>query len=462
MSEELYELVPLGWGEAKLGEIVADITYGFTASSTSLAVGPKMLRITDIQDEKVNWDTVPFCKISDEEKQKFLLKSGDLVFARTGATVGKSFLIRGEIPESVYASYLIRVRSAVPEINDYLSLFFKSPNYWSQISDFSAGIGQPNVNGTKLKELLIPLPPLAEQIRIADKLDALLARVEAGRERLERVPKLLKRFRQSVLSAAVSGELTREWRGGGEAEWEKATGHDVFSFITSGSRGWAEYYSDSGSIFIRIGNLEHHNIALDLRNIQYVKPPRGAEGLRTRVQADDILISITADVGMIAHIDHDIGEAYINQHICMARPKPENNARYLAYFLTAPNGGLAHLKNIQRGATKVGLTLGDIRGTVFQLPPLAEQAEIVRRVEALFAIADRIEAKYAAALSSFDRLTPALLAKAFRGELVPQDPNDEPASVLLERIRAARRRKAGSVAEVATRKPQRAAGTGER
>ncbi|WP_189068150.1 restriction endonuclease subunit S [Deinococcus radiotolerans] len=368
---------------------------------------------------------------------------GDVLYIKDGATTGIAVNNSTSEPFSLLSS--VALIKPIHNVLDprFLKHWLNSPATFRRLTGDMTGTAIKRLVLKQLRAVELPLPPLPEQVRIADKLDALLARVESGRERLERVPKLLKRFRQSVLSAAVSGELTREWRGGGDAEWEKATGHDVFSFITSGSRGWAEYYSESGSIFLRIGNLEHHNIALDLRNIQHVKPPRGAEGLRTRVQVDDILISITADVGMIAHIDHDIGEAYINQHICMARPKPENNARYLAYFLTAPNGGLAHLKNIQRGATKVGLTLGDIRGTVFQLPPLAEQAEIVRRVESLFAIADRIEAKYAAALSSFDRMTPALLAKAFRGELVPQDPNDEPASVLLERIRAAREAEGG-------------------
>lgn len=302
-----------------------------------------------------------------------------------------------------------------------------------------------------LRDSVLPLPPLPEQKRIADKLDAVLARVDACRDHLDRIPAILKRFRQSVLAAATSGNLTENWRvdNGNEVDaWRIAKGAEVFSFITSGSRGWAGYYADSGAIFLRIGNLDHETIVLDLSEIQYVNPPEGAEGSRTRVQLNDILISITADVGMVGLVSEPLGDAYINQHICLARPKVEYSPRYLAYFLASPTGGLGRLQYLSRGATKVGLTLGDIRELEFKLPSLEEQTEIVRRVESLFAYADRLEARYAAARAQAEKLTPSTLAKAFRGELVPQDPNDEPASVLLERIRAQRD-------ELMTAKPKR-------
>ena len=120
---------------------------------------------------------MPYCKIDSKDVQKYLLKENDLVFARTGATVGKSFIIQGNFPASVFASYLIRVRCLQPDSANYLAYYFRSHDYWQQITDFSAGIGQPNVNGSKLKELNIPLPPFAEQMRIVRKLDELLAQV---------------------------------------------------------------------------------------------------------------------------------------------------------------------------------------------------------------------------------------------------------------------------------------------
>lgn len=206
------ESIPANWCVTKLDNISSDISYGYTAKSSSDHIGPRLLRITDIQDNRVDWSGVPFCEIDEKAKCKYLLQSGDLVVARTGATVGKSFLIRGEIPESVYASYLIRVRLPEQASIEFLSYFFQSPDYWKQITEFSAGIGQPNVNGSKLKDLSVPLPPLAEQKQIAAKLDELLAQVDTIKTRLDAIPHILKRFRQSVLAAAVSGKLTAAWR----------------------------------------------------------------------------------------------------------------------------------------------------------------------------------------------------------------------------------------------------------
>jgi type I restriction enzyme S subunit len=202
--------LPQEWLLTKLESLTTDISYGYTASSTTEAVGPKLLRITDIQNNKVNWTNVPYCQIEEHKLNKYTLQKNDLVFARTGATVGKSFLIKKTPPNSVYASYLIRVRSASEELISMLSHFFNSGQYWQQITEFSTGIGQPNVNGTKLKGLLVPLPPPAEQKIIADKLDELLAQVDTLKARLDAIPAILKRFRQSVLAAAVSGKLTEE------------------------------------------------------------------------------------------------------------------------------------------------------------------------------------------------------------------------------------------------------------
>jgi type I restriction enzyme, S subunit len=135
-----------------------------------------------------------------------------------------------------------------------------------------------------------------------------------------------------------------------------------------------------------------------------------------------------------AFIRENLGEAYINQHLCLARQTGEYHGAYLAHYLVSPLGGLSQLTEMQRGVTKAGLTLGDIRSVQLMIPELDEQIEIVHRIEKLFAFADRLETRYQKARKKCDQLTPALLEKAFQGELVPQDPNDEPASILLEKI----------------------------
>lgn len=424
--------LPAGWTETTLGEIASQGQYGWTSKAADNGQ-VKYLRTTDITSGQIDWDTVPFCQDNPPDVDKYKIALGDILISRAGS-VGFSALIQ-DVPSTpaVFASYLIRYIPK-PEVNSkYLAHFLKSPSYWQQISDAAAGIALANVNAKKLANVVLPLAPLDEQKRIAEKLDSLLTRVDSCERHLERVPQILKRFRQSVLAAATSGRLTEDWRnerGISIEDWDTKTGKDIFPFITSGSRWWAKYYSDSGSIFIRVGNLDHDTIELDLSNIQYVTPPDDAESKRTRVQVGDILISITADVGMVGYVRKDIGDAYTNQHVCIARQTGEYNGEYLAYYLTSPVGGLGQLTKAQRGATKAGLTLGDIRELIIQIPSPEEQAEIVRRVESLFAYAERLEARYLSASGRVARLTPSLLEKAFRGELVEQDPNDEPASAL--------------------------------
>ena len=147
----------------KLSEISSKIVYG--VSESAKAEGSyKLLRITDIQDNKVNWSTVPLTDFPEDKVGNYLLNVGDILFARTGATVGKSYLVDDSVPDnSIYASYLIKVRISHFINSDYVKLFFESGFYWQQIADSSVGVGQPNVNGTSLGNLWLPIPPFQEQ-----------------------------------------------------------------------------------------------------------------------------------------------------------------------------------------------------------------------------------------------------------------------------------------------------------
>lgn len=207
MSDEL----PQGWAETMVGEVAEDISCGFTAKATTSPVGPRLLRITDIQNGSVQWESVPYCEITKEKASSYILRNGDIVFARTGATTGKSFRIRS-CPGAVFASYLIRVRPSACTLPEFLAHFFQSTSYWNQISENISGSAQPNCNASKLATISLPLAPLAKQRRIVAKLEALLGKVDASQQRLAKIPVLLKRFRQSVLAAACSGRLTADWR----------------------------------------------------------------------------------------------------------------------------------------------------------------------------------------------------------------------------------------------------------
>ena len=193
-----------GWTEACVGVFCEQPQYGYTASATAEPVGPKMLRITDIQDGKVDWDLVPFCHCPKPEQ--YLLQKDDIVFARTGATTGKSFLIR-ECPETVFAFYLIRLRVQELVTVDYLYQYFQTPSYWAQITDTMKGTGQPNVNGKKLANIHVPIAPPEDQRRIVAYLDGLQSKVDALKRLQAATAVELNAVLPSVLDRAFKGEL---------------------------------------------------------------------------------------------------------------------------------------------------------------------------------------------------------------------------------------------------------------
>jgi len=171
-----YARLPKKWELCRLGNISEKIQYGLSNSAQTHG-NFRLLRITDIQGGRVDWDSVPYTTIDEEQAADFVLCENDIVFARTGATVGKSYMIYALPAQSVFASYLIRVKLA--EVNPkYIKVFFESKQYWKQIIDKSVGTGQPNVNGSKLREIVVPLPPFTEQQRIVDAIEIIFEQLD--------------------------------------------------------------------------------------------------------------------------------------------------------------------------------------------------------------------------------------------------------------------------------------------
>ena len=204
IEDEIPFELPEGWEWARLGCITDVIQYGLSNSAESTG-DYRLLRITDIQNDCVNWDTVPFT--CTDEPEKYLLHKNDIVFARTGATVGKSFLITDLPYASVYASYLIRIRLIKGISSNYIYQFFNSYCYWEQVTDKAVGVGQPNCNGTALKELFIPLPPQAEQNRIVPVANNLLKIVDVITFERESLSELIQTTKSKILDLAIRGKL---------------------------------------------------------------------------------------------------------------------------------------------------------------------------------------------------------------------------------------------------------------
>ena len=204
IEDEIPFELPEGWAWTRLGCITDVIQYGLSNSAESTG-DYRLLRITDIQNGCVNWDTVPFTYT--DEPEKYLLHKDDIVFARTGATVGKSFLITDLPYVSVYASYLIRIRLINGISANYIYHFFNSYCYWEQVTDKSVGVGQPNCNGTALKELFIPLPSQAEQNRIVPVADNLLKIADVITSERESLSELIQTTKSKILDLAIRGKL---------------------------------------------------------------------------------------------------------------------------------------------------------------------------------------------------------------------------------------------------------------
>ena len=172
-EEKPFEL-PNGWLWEKLGNLTSDIHYGYTASAKHDSYGVRLVRITDIQDDKVNWPTVPACEITENKSKTYLLENNDILIARTGGTIGKSYLVENISLDAVFASYLIRVKKISAMYAPYIKTYLGSQLYWGQLYDNASGTGQPNVNATALKSLAIPIPPEGEQKYIVSKVNSLL------------------------------------------------------------------------------------------------------------------------------------------------------------------------------------------------------------------------------------------------------------------------------------------------
>jgi|TARA_R110002060_G_scaffold68010_4_gene76683 type I restriction enzyme S subunit len=344
-----------------------------------------------------------------------------------------------------YASTGFEVIKSVGVDSRYLFALVKTQNFINAISGVVQGALYPAAKSSDVQNYVFPLAPLNEQIRIADKLDSILAKVDAAQARLDKIPNILKRFRQSVLAAATSGELTKEWRENKDThkitekyyapkEWDLFVFEKLTDVVTSGSRGWAKYYSDQGSTFIRAQNI--NSDYLNLSDIAFVSLPEKAEGRRTKVENHNLLITITgANVTKAARVKDDILDAYVSQHVALVKLKKNEFSPFIELFIKAENSGRGQLLELAYGAGKPGLNLQNIKGLKIALPSIEEQKEIAFKVERLLSKADAIEKKYHRAKAKINRLTQSILAKAFRGELVSQDQNDEPASELLARIK---------------------------
>ena len=208
--------------------------------------------------------------------------------------------------------------------------------------------------------------------------------------------------------------------------WDSAKLAELTEFVTSGSRGWAKHHADDGPLFLRIGNLDRDTIRIDLSDSQHVRPPEGAEGRRTGVKPGDILLSITADVGMVGLATANLGEVYVNQHVALLRPLPSVDSRGLAYTMLDPSGLQELARKAQYGATKPGLSLIQVRDFNVRVPPVAEQHRIVEAIESYLTRLDDAVASLERVQAKLKAYHASVLKAAVEGRLVPTEARPSP------------------------------------
>ncbi len=465
--------LPKSWHEVEIGE-VADVIGGGTPKASDLSnfadPGTAIAWLTPADLSKYTKKEIAYGKRDLSPKgleisSAKLIPKGSLLFS-SRAPIGYVAVASNEISTNQGFKSFVFTKHID---SSYAYYYMKSIR--SLAEERGTGTTFKELSGAAAKKLPFIVAPLNEQTRIANKLDSLLVKVDTAQIRLEKIPTLLKRFRQSVLAAATSGELTREWRGNIQTNianeinelvkkkealistkivkkdlvfvaskdievpdtWSVVNLGGLASKVTDGEHKTPERESE-GRYLISARNVRDG--AISLAKVDYVGEEEFKK-LRKRCDPDkgDILISCSGSVGRIALCDKDNEYVMVRSAALVKTDLMSQNNTYLMYALQSPVLQQIIIEK-SKSTAQANLFLAPIKELPVPFPPMKEQKEIVRRVESLFTLADTVEKQYQAAKQRVDRLSQSILAKAFRGELVPQDPNDEPASVLLDRIRA--------------------------
>lgn len=472
MSEELWPL-PSTWAWASFGDVAQVCSDLRDPTST-----PDAFHLAPNYVESGSGRLIGLGTVASDgvRSPKHAFRPGQIVYSKIRPYLAKAVLVEFEGLCSA-DMYPITSRAQVMEPR-YLLRWLVSPAFTSKASESQGRTVLPKINQEALNTKPVPVAPLPEQKRIADRLDAVLARANACRERLDRMSGLLNRFRQSVLAAATSGDLTREWReehpalGDArvlssklEAAHSAAGGHKVGNAApaTDGVHdltaemfpsGWSLLtlrelvrperpitYGilkpgpelEKGVPYVRVADFP--NDRLNLATIRKTSPAMDEEFKRSRLQRGDLLLSIRGTVGRLIVVPPELERANITQDTARLSIQPEVNASFVLWALRS-DLVQQRMKGALKGVAVRGINIGDVRALQIPLPSRAEQDEIVRRVEELLSQCDEIAGKVERSRRCLGRLTQSVIAKAFRGELVPQDPDDEPASILLARIRS--------------------------
>ena len=419
--------IPESWKWVRWGNLSQSIQYGYNASAQSRG-RIKMVRISDIQNEKVLWDTVPYCNISEEEIDTYRLKKNDILFARTGGTVGKSFLVN-EIPEeAIYAGYLIRTSYSTKLYPKYMKYFMGTKLYWNQLHNGTIATAQPNCNGQTLSKMMLPLPPYEEQKRIANKIDELLPYVDRYATAYEKLEKFNVKFpedmKKSILQYAIQGKLVEQRPEEGNAEElyqqiqeekrklikegkikkEKPLAEiteDEIPFDIPESWKWCRLsqivdvrdgthdspkYVPEGIPLVTSKNLSEGTI--DYGNVKYITQTDADKiNERSAVDDDDILFAMIGSIGNPVLVKKDREFCIKNMALFKKYENTKIDMNYLYWFFYYAQYAL---KAEASGGVQSFISLTRFRGYLIPLPPYEEQKRIANKIDELLPYCDQL------------------------------------------------------------------------
>jgi type I restriction enzyme S subunit len=470
---DMLEDLPLGWTHTTINEV--------TAKTSQRRPEPEE-EFLYIDISSIDRDTKrieePKLLVGENapSRARRIVLASDVLVSMTRPNLNAVALVPQELDGQIASTGLEVLRAVLIEPR-WLFYLVQTDEFVSTMASIAQGAVYPAVRSRDIQDYEIPLAPLTEQQRISDKLDELFARLDTCQARLDHVQIILDRFRQSVVAAATSGMLTEDWRA--ENNRENLTDLISFSFVDADCFGEYRFPSTWKTLrlgevaeittgitkssknqdpsyeevpYLRVANVQRGYF--DLEDVKSIRAPK-ARIEKLLLEPGDLLFNEGGDIDKLGRgwvWSGEIERCIFQNHVFRGRlSDPDFNPKFFSHY--GNSRGFDYFLTYGKQTTNLAsISKSVLSALPIVVPPADEQDEIVQRVEELFALADRVEVDHQTAQTHVEHLTPAILSKAFRGELVPQDPNDELASALLEKIRAERATMSDKPKKVSSRK----------